>query len=94
MTGKIDEWPWNRAWPWMCFITPIVLFTEFLWIPIGSCSVYTDNYQGDTSCYVGPPAGYAATWGITAASVLLISGFAACLVRALYRGRRGHRGGR
>ena len=92
MTRKIDEWPWNRAWPWIVFITPIVLFTVFLWMPVGHCSAYTDDYQGDTSCYVGAPAGYAATWAMTAASVSLIAGLAAGLTRALYRERRGRRG--
>lgn len=92
MTKKIDEWPWNRAWPWVFFITPIVLFTGWLWWPVGSCSQYnTEDYAGDTSCYVGPPAGYAATWTITAVSLLLVTGFAAGLVRAVYRRRRGYR---
>jgi len=93
MKRKIDEWPWNRAWLWIFLITPTVLFTGLLWMPIGSCSVYTDDYQGDSSCYVGPPAGYVGTGLITAASVLLVAGFASCLVRALYRGRRGQREG-
>lgn len=54
MMRKIDEWPWNRSWPWIFFITPIVLFTGWLWMPIGRCAGYTEDYEGDTSCYVGP----------------------------------------
>ena len=87
MTRKIDEWPWNRPWPWVFFIAPVVLFTGLLWMPIGSCAAYTEDFQGDTSCYVGPAAGYSATWAITAGSLLLVACFAVGLARALFRGR-------
>lgn len=91
MMRKIDEWPWNRSWPWIFFITPIVLFTGWLWMPIGRCAGYTEDYEGDTSCYLGPPAGYTATWAITAVSLFLVTAFAAGLVRALWRKHRGYR---
>ncbi|SDT27947.1 hypothetical protein SAMN04489743_2265 [Pseudarthrobacter equi] len=90
MAGQIDEWPWNRAWPWLLLTAPVVLFTGWLWIPIGSCAGYTDDYRGDTSCYVGPAAGYAATWVMTGLALVLVLCFGAGLLRALVRrGRRG-----
>jgi len=91
MNRKIDEWPWNRPWPWVLFIAPFIVFMGLIWIPTGSCAMYTGDVQGDTSCYVGPVAGYGATWAMTTVALILVVGFAAGLVRALIRGRRGYR---
>src|SRR6478736_3259101 len=49
MKRKMDEWPWNRPWPWMLFIAPVAVFLGLIWIPIGSCSMYPAGFQGDTS---------------------------------------------
>jgi len=88
MAKAIDEWPWNTAWPWLLMMAPVLLFLGVIWTPIGSCASYEAGYQGDTSCYLGPPAGYDATWAMTAVSLLIVAAFASGLARALYRRAR------
>lgn len=88
MRRKMDEWPWNRPWPWMLFIAPVAVFLGLIWIPIGSCSMYPSGFQGDTSCYFGPAAGFVATWIMTAVCLVIVTVLTAGLIRALVHGHQ------
>lgn len=88
MKRRLDEWPWNRPWPWLLFIAPIAVFVGVIWIPMGSCSMYPEGFQGDTSCYFGPVAGFLATWIMTAVCLVIVTALAAGLVHALVRSHK------
>lgn len=78
MSSRKVQWPWTEYWLWFIFIVLGLVIAALIWIPYsGGCSSYSADYQGDTSCRIGPLLGFPGTWlaSIVPVSLLIWSGF-------------------
>jgi hypothetical protein len=73
MNRRAASWPWSQPWPWILLIIVTLVITGLIWIPVGSCSMYTSEYQGDTSCKVGPVLGLPATMAVSVVPLVMLT---------------------